>query len=126
MSAGEMRTMWTRYYESVNQRDIDLIDRLTDEYYTSDAIFHNPTSPVSGSGSAAQKAGARQMLANTPDLHIVLDDVLVDGDKTILRGTIQLNDPSTGAKTSAVFLDIARLVDGKAAELWSLMVPRVW
>lgn len=126
MSVDEMRTMWIRYYESINQRDIDLIDRLTDEYFTSDAIFHNPNAPVSGTGSAAQKAGARQMLANNPDLHVVLDDVLVDGDKTVLRGTIQLNDPSTGAKTSAVFLSIARHVDGKAAESWNLMAPGAW
>jgi len=126
MSTNQFTTNWLRYLEALNQRDVNLMDRLTDECMTTDAIFHMPGWPDMGSGSAAQKKFASELIVNNPNFHISVDDVLFDEGKMILRCTIQLNNPTTGAVESYSVLEIDHVVDGKIAEGWTLAVPGIW
>ncbi len=43
-----------------------------------------------------------------------------------LRGTFQLNNPTTGEVESLAILEIDRLEEGKLAESWALTVPGRW
>ena len=56
MSAEQFLTHWLQYFEAANQRDMDLLDRLTDEYFATDVIFHWPGLTDLAQGSAGQKA----------------------------------------------------------------------
>jgi predicted SnoaL-like aldol condensation-catalyzing enzyme len=105
---------------------VELVDRLTNEFVTTDAIQYVPGMPDIEPGPAGQKAFIREMIATNPDFHISIDDMLIGGDKVAVRDTYHMNNPTTGAVESSVSLEIDRLVDGKIAESWFLMVPGNW
>lgn len=126
MSAKQFLTNWLQYFEAANQRNVDLLDRLTDEYFATDVIFHWPGWTDLEQGSAGQKAFMHEIIANNPDFHIAVDDILSAGDKAILRGTLQTNNPITGAVESSAVLEIDHVVDGKIVETWTVSAPGNW
>jgi steroid delta-isomerase-like uncharacterized protein len=61
-----------------------------------------------------------------PDLRIVIDDLLAEGDRVVCRWTVtgtQTGDlpsiPATGKVATVTGIDIDRIVDGKITEVWS-------
>ena len=44
----------------------------------------------------------------------------------IIRGTIQMNNPTTGAVETSAFLEIDRIVVEKIIEAWSLIGSGRW
>jgi hypothetical protein len=126
MSIEEFKTNWLHYLEVCNQKNMDLADRLTDELMTTDAIFHVPGWPDLQQGTAGQKASMREWVANNPDFHITVHDVLLVGDKMIVRWMVKLNNPTTGAVEISAGLEIDRIAEGKMAECWALLAPGKW
>jgi predicted ester cyclase len=62
-----------------------------------------------------------------PDLHMAPVDVLADGDKIVVRGTISgthqgefMGIPPTNKSFEAQFIDIIEIHDGKATEHWGV------
>ena len=60
-----------------------------------------------------------------PDLHTTLEDVLVDGDRVVVRGLDRgthrgnfLGLPASGREVTATWIEIFRMENGKAAEGW--------
>jgi steroid delta-isomerase-like uncharacterized protein len=60
-----------------------------------------------------------------PDLHTTLEDVLVDGDRVVVRGTDRgthrgefMGIPATGRRIAVTWIEVFRIEDGKAAEGW--------
>jgi predicted SnoaL-like aldol condensation-catalyzing enzyme len=126
-----MSTEWfhsfiLRYYDAWNRRDLALVDRLTDEYTTQDSLTHSPAMPDFAKGPEAQKAFVRLVLGANPDFHMTLDDLMTDGDKVVMRMTVQGNNPTTGAIESTCIIDIIRLEGQKMAETWELFAPGAW
>ncbi len=126
MSINDDKTLFVRYFEALNQKDIELADKLADECVAIEGISHMPAFPDVPAGSEAQKIFHRNILAANPDFHCAVEDLLFDGDKMILRGSVRMNNPTTGAVENNIFLEIDRLVDGKIYETWSLMLPGNW
>ena len=126
MSGDQVKAKWFRYRDAINQRDLDLLDRVADELFTADVVYHAPGMVYAGSGRVAQKANMRAAIAASPDFHLQIDELLSDGDRVIARVTVLTNDPTTGAVQSNVCLEIDRVVDGKVAEGWNLMAPGTW
>ena len=120
------KSLTHRFVEAWDNRDLELMDRITDELFAEDLIQHVPDMPELAQGIAPQKTFMHDMIAKNPDFHITLHEVLSDGDKLVHRGTFQVNNPTTGAVESLVWLEIDRLVDGKIAEVWSVNVPGSW
>lgn len=52
MSMEQFKARYLRYLDTFNQGDMDLMERMTDELFTVDAIFHLPGWSDVGSGSA--------------------------------------------------------------------------
>jgi hypothetical protein len=120
------KTKMLRYIEAWNSRDLDRYDQLVDEICSDDLIQHDPNMPGFPPGIAAQKAFAREVIANNPDLHFSLDELVLTGDRLIVRGEIQTNHPTSGAVERSVFIEMDRIVGGKIAETWTVSMPGKW
>lgn len=97
---------------------------LADEIFTSDVIDHNPQP-----GQSEGRDGIKQVIdlyhAVFPDLRVTNDDVIVAGDRAVLRwsatGTHEGNElgvPATRRQVRMTGIDILRIEDGRIAERW--------
>jgi len=109
-----------RMYELLNDGDIDGFGGLV-----AGGFVEHEEVP----GLEPTKEGVLQMFrmyrAAFPDLHTALEDVLVDGDRVVVRGTdrgTHLGDfmgfPASGRKVTTTWIEIFRMENGKAAEGW--------
>jgi ketosteroid isomerase-like protein len=112
-----------RWLEAVNSRDLSAIDRVADEFFTADYVWHFPGLTGQQPGPAGVKSIYREILAGNPNMKITLEDLLVDGDKVAGRCTVRRTDPATGKPQRCPELDISRMVGDKTAELWELLGP---
>lgn len=78
-----------------------------------------------GSGGAAQ--GAAAVHDAFPDLRMEAHDILEDGNKVIVRGTMSgshksdfMGMPAAGQSFSVQFIDIVEFRDGRAIAHWGL------
>lgn len=107
--------------ESFNRGNYDALDDLI----TSDAIYHDHP-PGFPSGPEGTKQFAAMLRCAFPDFHATVDDVIAEGDKVVLRLTVRgthqgelMGIAPTGRRVEMSGIDIARVADGKLAELWS-------
>jgi steroid delta-isomerase-like uncharacterized protein len=110
-----------RFYEEIiNQKNIHAIDR----FCTTDFVDHNP--PPGGEGSLdATKQQFLELVAAFPDLKMMVQDQIAEGDKVVnrvlVRGTHKgeyIGIPGSGNMVEIGGIDILRMVNGKAAERW--------
>lgn len=103
--------------EIFNQGNLDAID----DYVAEDYVDH-------AQGFQGRER-YRQVIAGIqhafPDLHVTVEDVLVDGDKVAVRTTAThthegefMGIPPTGVHGSHTGITIVRIEDGKVAESW--------
>lgn len=106
--------------ELINDRDLDAAFEL----YAPDYIYHGP-----GGQELRGRDGIRGLwavfLAAFPDLHSTVDDVIAEGDKLVLRWTIQgthtgefLGIPASNNQISLSVTEIFRIADGQLVEAW--------
>jgi steroid delta-isomerase-like uncharacterized protein len=116
----DTRATALRFYELLNQRRLDELERLVDDGY----VGH-------GMGGAGGPAAVRQdlesMTAAFPDLDIAVEDTVSEGDriavKTTLRGTHRgpfAGVPASGNTIEVGGCDVFRLREGKIVEAWTL------
>jgi len=105
-----------RMLQCFNTRQFDQADDL----YTP-GFFTHPF----GTGFEAGKEAWRQLVARFPDIHVVADDLLVDGDKVTVRSSVEGTDTlAFGAQP--ILIEIFRIEDGRLAEWWgSTWLPDV-
>ena len=113
-----------RYVAAFNAHDADgFRDVIADNY-----VQHNGRA---GQGLAGTQATFRGYFQTFPDMHVQVDDLMMDGDKVVARLTItathshpvQLGPnapvfPPTGKKLSWGDIEIWRVADGKFVEHW--------
>lgn len=113
------------YIDDVMNRGQGDLSRF-DRYVHADAVLHNAY-PVQGSTVDVWKERVRLFAAAFSDIHITVEDQVVEGDKVVTRtifrgthsGTFQ-GIPATGIRIAADEIQIARIRDGKIAERWSV------
>jgi steroid delta-isomerase-like uncharacterized protein len=78
-------------------------------------------------GRDGVKRSIRSLHAAFPDLHLVVEDAIADGDRVWLRlhatGTHDgpfMGMPGTGRPFEITVIDIARVVDGRLVEHWGV------
>ena len=95
-------------------------------FFTSDFLDHN--------GFANQRPGPEgvvkaytEWLRAFPDTHVVIDDILVDGDKVVVRATMHATHAGafaglapTGKAVTVQGISIFRISAGQIAERWGL------
>jgi predicted SnoaL-like aldol condensation-catalyzing enzyme len=82
--------------------------------------LHTPgffSHPLGTTGFAAGKDAWRTLVARFPDVRVVAQDILVDGDKAAVRSTVEgITTPDGDARP--MLFEIFRIDDGRFAEMW--------
>ena len=119
----QLRGNVQRVVEALNTRDWSALDKVMDETFTADYVWHlvGIQDPVRSPADAEQIL--RGFMEITPGGWWTLDDVVVAGDKAATRLTAHRNDPETGKPQRMTELMFHHLKDGKFAEDWDVVSP---
>jgi steroid delta-isomerase-like uncharacterized protein len=125
MSSEDNKALVQRFFEEVfNQKRLE----RADEFVAPDYLDH---AAVPGQGPGLE--GAKQQrwaiyFAAIPDLHATIDDMVAEGDKVVVRYTVEgtqqeelLGVPPTRKRFQTSAICIYRLAEGKVAENWEQM-----
>jgi steroid delta-isomerase-like uncharacterized protein len=103
--------------------DLAAVDRL----FSPDFVDHDPARAGLPSGPEGIRVVWGMLRTAFPDLIVRVEDLLVDGDKVVVRaraeGTHQgafMGMPATGKQVAIGLIDINRIADGQIAERWGL------
>ena len=112
------KALLQRVYDVFNSGNVDDLD----EFVAEDFVDHTPGVPPGRQGLKQVILGAR---AAFPDLIIVAEDLIAEGDKVVSRGswTGTHTGPmgaiaATGKKVKVEGIDIIRVQNGKIVEHW--------
>jgi steroid delta-isomerase-like uncharacterized protein len=98
---------------------------LVDELVAPDYVNHSPGIPGQPEGPEGVKAVVSMFRAGMPDLGVVIEDVIAEGDKVVMRYRIEgthegelFGVPPTGRRVSIESITVERVSGGKIREHW--------
>jgi steroid delta-isomerase-like uncharacterized protein len=104
-------------YEAINTGDLGLLEKFVAPDYTEHSEGFRGVEPF-----RQQVAAFR---AGFPDLHVSIDELLIDGDRFASRTTVTgthtgdlMGMPATGKQISVEAVDMGRIENGLAKERW--------
>ena len=117
----------TRFVDTVNTGDAELIAKTIDEVVDPDATISTPL-PLEATGAELAKEVWTMLLRGYPDLHITIEDLIEEGDKVVFRNTVtgthdgeHLGLPPTGKPVTYNEIFIARFANGRIVETWGVV-----
>ena len=111
MSTETNKAIARRFFEEVyNKRNLAVIDQLL----APDIVNHS----TGVRGLESVRLVMTSGLAKYPDVRVIFEDFIAEGDKVAIRGTDHFTDPSSGKKVSLPWIEIVRIEEGKLAEAW--------
>ena len=124
MSVEDNKALTRRFFdEAVNAGNLDLLDELV----SPDFVEHEGFPGLPTSGPEAPKAALGMFRASFPDLVITPNDIIAEGDKVVVRGTMTgtntgefMGIPATNKSIEVSFIDIVEIRDGKAVAHWGV------
>ena len=111
MTTPDAGALVQRLLDCFNTRRFDDADALT----TPDFYSH----PLSATGFEAGKQAWRHLVTQFPDIHVVVEDVLVDGNKVAVRSTVH-GVPLPDGGPQPMMIEIFHIDDGRIAENWAI------
>jgi predicted ester cyclase len=109
--------------EILNQNKFELIDQL----YATNYVEHTPQPGVPPTREGFKQTAIALKTA-FPDLHYVIEDAIVSGDRIVHRltasGTMKgefVGMPATGKHATWTEIHIGRVVDGRLTDHWGLV-----
>jgi predicted ester cyclase len=124
MTPQEMKDIFNRFAEEViNQGNVDALDK-----YTTPNFVENQVPPGLPPNREGSKIYFNMLRTAMPDLHVVLDDLIVEGDKLVARSTWSgtntgefMGVAPSGKRVSFGALDELIITDeGKATIHWGV------
>ena len=110
MTIDEMKALAHRLYAAGNAGDTAAADGI----FAEDFYSH----PMGTRGAGAVKSAWIATRTKYPEAHVMIEDMLADGDKLAIRGTVH-GIPADGTdKQEPTIMEILRIEDGRVAELW--------
>ena len=104
-------------YDAVNSGNLALLEKFVAPGYAEHSEGFRGVEPFRQQITAFRAA--------FPDLHVSIDDLLIDGDRFASRTTVTgthtgdlMGIPATGQHISVGAVDIGRIHDGQAQERW--------
>ena len=105
--------------------DVAKMHSLYEKYYAPGFIYHDVSA-----GDMNREQTIQDMvtyLSAFPDINYSIDDILAEGDKTVIRCTIQathkgtfMGIAATGKRIVVKEIEIDKIVGGKIVEAWGL------
>jgi steroid delta-isomerase-like uncharacterized protein len=122
MSAEESKAIMRRYFEGAwEQGNVDLLDELL----APDYVNHTPATPDLPTGPEGVKAVVSMFRSAMPDLRVVIEDMIAEGDKVASRYTLEgthrgtlFGVAPTGQQLSIKSITVERVSDGRIREHW--------
>ncbi len=121
MSAEENKAIVRRFWGVWEEGNIDLVDELL----APDYINHTPASPDQPTGPEGVKGVVAMFRSAIPDLRVVVEDLIAEGDKVVVRYALEgthdgelFGVPPTGQRLSIRSIAVERVSDGKIREHW--------
>jgi predicted SnoaL-like aldol condensation-catalyzing enzyme len=117
MSIEENKTFVRRHFEEfVNQKNLEIADRN----FASDYREHGTDAPA---GPNPGPNGPKKYLAAAfkryPDLRVIIEDIIAEGDKVVVRNRWQATEAETGEAIEFTGIVIWQIASGKLAERWA-------
>jgi steroid delta-isomerase-like uncharacterized protein len=120
MSAEENKEIVQRFWGAW-EGNLDLVDELVGADY----VNHSPGMPDQPEGPEGIKAIVKMFRTGMPDLRVVIEDVIAEGDKVVMRYRIEgthegelFGVPPTGRRVSIESVTVERVSGGKIREHW--------
>jgi steroid delta-isomerase-like uncharacterized protein len=121
MSAEETKAIVRRFWGVWEEGNIDLVDELLAPDYTN----HTPATPDQPIGPEGIKGVVAMFRSAMPDLRVVVEDMIAEGDKVAVRYTLEgthegelFGVPPTGRQLSIKSISVERVSNGKIREHW--------
>jgi steroid delta-isomerase-like uncharacterized protein len=121
MSAEENKDIVRRFWGVWEEGNIDLVDELL----APDYVNRTPATPDQPTGPEGVKGVVSMFRSGMPDLRVVIEDMIADGDKVAVRYTLEgthkgelFGVPPTTQRLSIKSIAIERVSDGKIREHW--------
>lgn len=119
MTLDEMKNFIRNHFEQfVNRKNLD----IADVNFASDFVDHGadvpPGTPPGPAGAKHYVGGA---LRKFPDMKVVIEDIIAEGDKVVVRNVWRATDPASGMKLHFGGIVIWRILRGKIAERWAYL-----
>lgn len=122
MSTEENKAIIRRYFEEIwNKGNLS----EEEEFVATNVVVHAPPLPGAAPGVQGAKEVATMFRTAFPDLKVIIEDLIAEGDKVVQRWTAHvthqgdlLGIPPTGKKVTLTGINIFRLADGKIVERW--------
>ncbi|MFF7944049.1 ester cyclase [Nocardia gamkensis] len=111
MATPDAGTLVRQLLDCFNTRQFDRADDLT----APDFFSH----PLGTTGFEAGKQVWRSLVTRFPDIRVVAEDVLVDGDKVAVRSTVH-GVPFPDDDPQPMMIEIFRIDNGRIAENWAV------
>ena len=121
MSAEENKAIMRRYFSVFEQGNIDLLDELL----APDYVNHTPATPDLPTGPEGVKGVVSMFRSGMPDLKVLIEDMIAEGDKVATRYTLEgthegelFGVPPTGQRLSIKSFTVEQVSDGKIRDHW--------
>jgi steroid delta-isomerase-like uncharacterized protein len=121
MSAEENKEIVRQFWGVWEEGNLGLVDELVGLDY----VNHSPGMPNQPEGPEGIKAVVSMFRAGMPDLRVVIEDVIAEGDKVMMRYRIEgthegelFGVPPTGRRVSIESITVERVSGRKIREHW--------
>ncbi len=129
MSLEANKELVRRYIEEVhNQGKMEVLDEVLDPHFAVLSLAGRMEV-----GIEQMKAFSTYRRAAIPDFHVVIDEVIAEGDKVVVRGHesgTQVGEygfgemfhfPPSGKRFTVSWIDIYTIANGKIVDMWAEM-----
>ena len=113
-----IKTNEKRFFDYINKKDIEAMEKWIDEFVAEDFINHSPTLNVS-TGREGLKEMFRKFIELFPDMTITTEEMVFENDILCFRHTIR----GIGAKDEVMGIAMVRYKDGKIIDRWVTTEP---
>jgi steroid delta-isomerase-like uncharacterized protein len=121
------KATFTRFHDAMNTGDVNVVSETIDELVEPDVLIRTPL-PVEATGAQALKEVFATLHEAFPDLHVMVEDLIAEGDKVAGRNSISGTNlgeyqgrPATGKAITYNEIFIFRFVSGRIAETWGVV-----
>jgi steroid delta-isomerase-like uncharacterized protein len=121
MSAEESKDIVRQFWRVWEEGNIDLVDELL----APDYVNRTPATPDQPTGPEGVKGVVGMFRTGMPDLKVVIEDMIAEGDKVAVRYTLEgthegelFGVPPTGRRLSIKSIAVERVSEGKIREHW--------
>jgi steroid delta-isomerase-like uncharacterized protein len=121
MSTEENKAIVRRFWGVWEEGNIDLVDELL----APDYVNHTPATPDQPTGPEGVKGVVAMFRSAMPDLRVIIEDTIAEGDKVAVRYTLEgthegelFGVPPTGKRLSIKSIAVERVSEGRIRDHW--------